>query len=186
MNTRILLAAAVGATLCLYGCHSRTQETETWGQYEKPDTVNGIQQMKDYHYSAEVKDRDRTYTYDIVREASDSLPVVNNGSGAQFSDNRIRLRINRNGTEMFNHEFTKNQFASMLDKEFLAHSILEGMAFDCVTPDGLRFSISISYPESDIYIPFSVLVAPDGTYRVAREEILDTASEAQPDSTEAR
>lgn len=178
MNTRLIFMGIISTVLCCYGCSPKQNNTGAYSEYEKPDTANGIQQMKDYHYSAEVKDKNTVYTYDIVREVSDSLPTVKSDENVCFADNYIRLRVNSNGKEIFNKMFTKKHFAAYLDKEFLAHSILEGMAFDCVLPEGLRFSLSISYPESDIYMPFSVLVAPDGSYMITKEEILDTVVEA--------
>lgn len=175
MGTRVILTGIACAVLCCYGCGSKSSDTDTYGTYEKPDTVNGIQQMKDYHYSAEVKDKNAVYTYDIVREVGDSLPVVETEENVQFADNYIRLRVNRDGREFFNKVFTKNNFADYLDKDFLHHSILEGMAFDRIQPEGLRFSTSVSYPESDIYMPFSILIGRDGSCKITKEEILDTA-----------
>ena len=55
------------------------------------------------------------------------------------------------------------------------------MAFDCPTAEGLRFAVSICYPGSDIYIPLSITISPSGSYTIARDEVLDTATEA--DST---
>lgn len=177
MNTRLAFMGIFCTILCCYGCSPKQNDTNAYSEYEKPDTAGGIQQMKDYHYSAEVKDKNTVYTYDIVREVSDTLPTVKGDENVQFADNYIRLRVNGDGKEIFNKVFTKQLFAGHLDKEFLSHSILEGMAFDCVRPEGLRFSVSISYPETDIYMPFSVLVAPDGSYQITKEEILDTIVE---------
>lgn len=184
MGTRFILTGIACAMLCCHGCGSKSADTDTYGAYERPDTVNGIQQMKDYHYSAEVKDKNTVYTYDIVREAGDSLPVVEGEENVRFADNYIRLRVNRDGREIFNKVFTKNNFADYLDKDFFRHSILEGMAFDRIQPEGLRFSASVSYPESDIYMPFSVLVARDGSCRIAKEEILDTSVQEDSVTTE--
>ncbi len=184
MDSRIILTGIACTILCCHGCGSKSADTDTYDTYEKPDTVNGIQQMKDYHYSAEVKDRNTVYTYDIVREVSDSLPVVEGEENVRFADNYIRLRVNRDGREIFNKVFTKQTFADKLDKDFFRHSILEGMAFDRLQPEGLRFSASVSYPESDIYMPFSVLVARDGSYRITKEEILDTTVPEDSTATE--
>lgn len=177
MNTRFVFMGIACILLAGYGCTPKQEKTATFDEYEKPDTVSGIQQMKNYHYSAEVKAKDALYTYDIVRDVNDSLPTIKGDDNHQFADNFIHLRVNKEGKEIFNKVFTKKHFAAQLDKDFLQHSMLEGMAFDCMRPEGLRFSVSISYPESDIYMPFSVLITPEGGYKITKEDILDTVVE---------
>lgn len=181
MHTRTIILGLLFALPLCYGCGSKEQNTSAYSEYEKPDATSAVQQMRDYHYSAEVQDKSLTYTYDIVREANDTLPVVKGDDNTEYVDNYIRLRVNADGKEFFNKVFTKHSFVNYLDKDFIRHSILEGMAFDCLLPEGLRFSVSVSYPESDIYIPLSVIVMRNGSYKITKEDILDTVVEA--DST---
>ena len=165
-----------------YGCQRQAQQTTSgYSAYEKPDTTHGIQAMKDYHYSAEVENGGIRYAYDIVRETNDTLPLVTGDDNEQFADNYIRLRVNRGNQEIFHKVFTKNNFRDYVDHKFLNRAILEGMAFDKCTPEGLRFAVSVCYPGSDIYIPLSVTISPDGSYTIAKDEVLDTVTEA--DST---
>ena len=133
--------------------------------------------MKDYHYSAEVENGGIRYAYDIVRETNDTLPLVIGDDNEQFADNYIRLRVNRGNQEIFHKVFTKNNFRDYVDHNFLNRAILEGMAFDKCTPEGLRFAVSVCYPGSDIYIPLSVTISPGGSYTIAKDEVLDTVTE---------
>ena len=97
--------------LLCYSCGGNNpQTTSGYSEYEKPDTTNSVQEMKDYHYSAEVKVGQTRYTYDIVREVNDTLPLVTGDDGERYADNYIRLRVNREGKEIFNKVFTKNHF----------------------------------------------------------------------------
>ena len=99
-----------------------------------------------------------------------------------YADNYIRLRVNREGKEIFNKAFTKNHFRNYMEKGFISHAILEGMAFDKVDGNNLRFAASVSYPASDIYIPLSITISPDGSYQITKDEVLDTV--VAIDSTE--
>ena len=51
--------------------------------------------------------------------------------------------------------------------------MLEGLVFDMVTPQGLRFATSICYPRSDLYIPLVVTIDAAGQMTIERDEILD-------------
>ena len=82
----------------------------------------------------------------------------------------------------FNKVFTKNHFRSYMEKGFISHAILEGMAFDKADGNNLRFATSVSYPASDIYIPLSITISPDGSYQITKDEVLDTV--VATDSTE--
>lgn len=185
MNTYIKIFALAGSIILCHGCDTQTQPTSGghYQEYEQPDTAGEIQEMRDYHYSARVECKNLQYAYDIVREVNDSLPVVTDENGERFADNYIRLRVNKNDRQIFNKVFTKASFSEFLNEDFKAHSILEGMAFDRVVDNGLRFAVSISYPLSDIYIPLLVTVSPEGSYQITKDEILDTIVE-KSDSTE--
>ncbi len=173
------------AVLLCSGCGGNDRQTETgYSEYEKPDTANAVQEMRDYHYSAEVKVGRTRYTYDIVRETSDTLPPVTGDDGERYADNYIRLRVNREGKEIFNKAFTKRHFKSYVEESFISRAILEGMAFDKADNGNLRFAASVSYPASDIYIPLSITVAPDGSYQITKDEILDTVVTADTAETE--
>jgi len=143
---------------------------------------NRTRQIPCRNYSAEVKVGQTRYTYDIVREVNDTLPLVTGDDGERYADNYIRLRVNREGKEIFNKVFTKNHFRSYMEKGFISHAILEGMAFDKADGNNLRFATSVSYPASDIYIPLSITISPDGSYQITKDEVLDTV--VATDSTE--
>lgn len=178
MNKHIkTLGFILAACFIAMACRNNEKTETTYSDYEKPESSNEVQKMKDYHYSANVKAFGTTYRYDIVREANDTLPVIKDDTGQRYADNYIRLKINENNKEIFNKLFTKNTFRSYLDKDFIQHAILEGMAFDRVTSEGLRFSASISYPNSDIYIPLAITIAKDGSYHIVKDDVLDTMVE---------
>lgn len=177
--------AACGILLLLCSCHPKEQQAVSgYNEYEKPGQAQSVQKMKDYHYSAEVKIGQTRYAYDIVRKVNDTLSVVTGDDGERYADNYIRLRVNREGKEIFNKAFTKNHFRDYMEKGFISHAILEGMAFDKVDGNNLRFAASVSYPSSDIYIPLSITIAPDGSYQIKKDEVLDTVVDTDSTGTE--
>ena len=101
------------------------------------------------------------------------LPVVINEQGEKFVDNRITLRITSGGKSIVEKVFTKESFASLVDARFLKHSILEGLVYDKTTPQGIVYAASICYPQTDLYIPLSLTVTPDGKISMAKEELLE-------------
>ena len=178
------LCLACAMALCAACGNNQPQATSGYSEYEKPDTVNAVQRMKDYHYSAEVTVEGTKYAYDIVREVNDTLPIVAGDDGGRYADNYIRLRVNREGQQIFNQVFLKRSFREYIDAGFMAKAILECMAFDRVENGKLRFAASVCYPSTDIYIPLSITVAPDGSYQIAKDEVLDTVVEVDSLDTE--
>lgn len=65
----------------------------------------------------------------------------------------------------FSKTFTKQNFASLIPDRYLTHSILEGMVFDdekTSNSKNIILAASVSIPMTDLYIPFSIIITPDG------------------------
>jgi hypothetical protein len=115
----------------------------------------------------------KKYRLFIDRSPSDSLKKVKSDAGI-FTDNRIVLKIAReNGTTLFSKTFTKQNFASLIPDRYLTHSILEGMVFDdekTSNSKNIILAASVSIPMTDLYIPFSIIITPDGKMTMERDE----------------
>lgn len=168
--------------MCLLSaCSSRKKEENTSGvQVLMKDSVdeNGLQRMQ-------VSDSKTTFTYkgkeyqsSVLRRPDETLPVVTNEQGEKYVDNRITLRIISGGKTIVDKVFTKENFASLVDAGFLKRSILEGLVYDKTTPQGIVYAASISYPQTDLYIPLSLTVTADGTVSIAKNEMLEEPYEA--------
>ena len=87
---------------------------------------------------------------------------------------KYRLFIAReNGTTLFSKTFTKQNFASLIPDRYLTHSILEGMVFDdekTSNSKNIILAASVSIPMTDLYIPFSIIITPDGKMTMERDE----------------
>ena len=91
-----------------------------------------------------------------------------------FVDNSIKVKITReNGTALFEKTFTKNDFAAHLPAKYLKRSVLEGLVFDDVRTNEnkeLTLAASVSYPMTDLYIPFILVVSQDGKLSISKDE----------------
>lgn len=87
------------------------------------------------------------YTYNIVREASDSLAIVEN-HGVKYHDNVIRLTVYRtDGSVFFRKTFSKANFAPALPEQFNENGVLLSMNLDKAAGNNLRFVVSVGSPD---------------------------------------
>lgn len=178
MKLYTLIACGLLAGLFSACKDQKTNESnESLSGRNTTDTVAAVQHMNEYHYTDQVKWRGKTVTYQVERHAVDSLPVVTDEAGEQFSDNMITLTLKQGDRELFHKSFYKRSFKEFMDPDFYAHSILEGMAFDQEQEGNLRFAVSVSYPMSDLYIPLLITIRPDGSYVISKDLVLDNVVE---------
>ena len=138
------------------------------GDMEVADLQEGIQRMRTYDYSDSLRVGSHFYKYHIHREACDSLPMVKDEAGYVFADNIYRLTILKDGQPFVNRRFTKAAFAHLLSADFLRQGILDGFMCDTSQP-GLRFAVSVSYPQSDMYQPFLLLIDERGGMSIVQD-----------------
>lgn len=170
---RLLGVMCITALLC-YACgNKQTEQASGYSQFEKPDTTSSVQRMKDYHYSATIENGSEQYTYDITRKVDDTQPTIMTDEKIVYADNYINLKVKKGETDILNKTFTKALFKSYLDKEFYDMSILEGMAFNKTEEKNLCFVASVSHPDTDLFVLFSIKIAPDGSYVIDEEDNLE-------------
>ena len=156
--------------LLLSAC-GKEQKTDAW---EAPEHEVVTRQLPDLALTDSVKNAGHTYVYSILRTPSDSLPQVTDDMDDKYKDNTIRLTLRRDGNEYFNKTFTKATFAQSIDKEFYNNAILDGIRFIRVEPgQGLVFSFAVSYPDSDMSVPFLMTIADNGSFTFVKDENLD-------------
>lgn len=113
------------------------------------------------------------FHYEIKRTPSRDLPLVKDEQGNKFVDNVISLKVLKNGKQILEKRFVKKDFSELVAADFLSNSILEGLVFDQVVKGHLRFAASVCYPQTDIYVPFCIMVSKDGTLRLEKGSVLD-------------
>lgn len=172
----MIVMAAVLVALC--GCKEKKQSDNVISM-DDSQTVSiapsGPVRMQAFKQATEVKWVGRTYTIDIERQANDSLPTVRDEEGDEYVDNSIRLRVIRaDGSVFFSKVFTKRTFDAYLDEAYRKRGILEGLVFDKVDGNSLEFASSVSFPQTDEYIPLEVRVDNFGNVSIRRENSMDT------------
>ena len=171
MNQHLL--SLLLATALLGACGGKaTPPVSTAGENDyalENTSPDGIQRMQPYHFSDTVRTDGHTYVYTLHREASDSLPTVSDDEGNRYADNVYTLTISSGDQIAFQRRFTKQTFASYLSAEFLKKGVLDGMMCDKSLP-GLRFAVSVSLPQSDMFEPLLMQVDTHGGIVISRDE----------------
>lgn len=115
----------------------------------------------------------KTCEIQVSRIPDESLPIIQNEQGDKFIDNRITIRINSQGQPILNQSFTKANFSSILNGRFLKEAILEGIVYDTIDSDHILFAASVSYPESDLYVPIRLSVKSNGKISIEKNDLIN-------------
>ena len=163
--------------LMLTSCFSRSQQKDPDNyvvESIQPDVISTeIHQLQTIQATTQAEFKGKTYDMTVVRRADSTLPVVTDVQGLKYYDNTITLEVKTGGREFAHKIFNKNTFASYLEADFLKHAILEGLVFDKVTENGLQFAASVSYPESDLYVPFNITLLPNGNLSIDKADLME-------------
>ncbi len=175
----VCLVLLVGASGCGKRVENAVTTEQRMFQIDSVDQVTGVQRMQVSRVEQEITCNGVKYALFIERTPSDSLSQVHTDLGI-FIDNRINVRITRaDGRLVFAKMFTKQDFSEWVEADDLRYFILEGLVFDEEkTADGknIVLAASISYPQSDLYIPFSLTVTPEGKMHIVRSEDMEEFS----------
>ena len=161
----------------LSGCTSNTKESKEEAkrifQIESVDENTGLQRMQISKVNQTIGCKGKKFQLAVTRIPDEKLPHVKSDMGL-FMDNCIQVKITReNGTSLFEKTFTKNDFAAYLPEKYLKRSILEGLVFDDVRTEEkkeITLAASVSYPMTDLYIPFVLVVSQDGKLSISKDE----------------
>ena len=138
---------------------------------EKPHVKKSIQKIGDYEQTRTVDWHGSVYNVSIERKADVNLPLVDDGTGNKYYDNRIRLCLTgKDGKDLLRRDFTKDDFRKYVGDEYAKNNVLLGVVFDRVDDK-----------MSDEYIPLVVRFS----YRnfkldIYRDTTLDT-SDSEPE-----
>ena len=120
--------------------------------------------------------RGKNFRLSVERIPDEKLPHVKSDMGV-FVDNVIKVRITQeSGKSLFEKTFTKNDFASYLPEKFLKSSVLEGLVFDDVRTEEkkeITLAASVSYPMTDLYVPFTLVVTQNGKLSISKDEDIE-------------
>ena len=178
-HSLVIFVLAISVAACTGKQKEQTNEEAVAFQIDSVD-AHGVQRMQVSQTENTVELRGKKYHLFIRRTPADSLARIKNETGDTYMDNQIVLRITRDkGEKVFSKTFTKNSFSSIVDEDFLSKSILEGMVFDKITPEGLTFAASVSYPQTYLYFPITITIASSGKMSMKKEEAMEDTYEPE-------
>ena len=155
------------------GNKDKSKQDETRIVLKDSIDSQGVQRMQPSKMEQTITFKGKDYQSLVNRVPNDSLARVKNDMGDVFVDNTITLRLTRGNEIIFNKSFTKHSFSSLISADFMKRAILEGMVFDKTTTQGFVYAVSVSYPQTDLYIPISVTITPDGKMSMVKEELME-------------
>lgn len=184
---------AVLCAACLVGCGEQKkdakEEEKRIFQIESVDENTGLQRMQVSRVSQEITCKGKKFQLFVERTPSDDLPHVKSDMGL-FADNRISVKITRSdGSALFSKVFSKSDFADYLPASYLKRSVLEGMVFDDVKTsesNEITLAASVSYPMTDLYVPFKVVISQSGKMSVMKDEDMGEFTPVEEDSVSNR
>lgn len=163
----------------MVACGSKNGKAKSDIEVVNPDSmdVHGLQRMQTSKAEMDISYKGKKYLSMVSRMPDEELPHVSNEMGDVYVDNKITLSLTREGQKVFEKTFTKNDFVAVVDSDFLAKSVLEGIVFDKTTPQGFVYAASVCYPQTDLYVPMSITISPDGRMSIAKVEMIEDAPE---------
>ena len=175
MNKPIYILLAVLLVWALGACSTKHPGERDDRRVLMQDSTDssGLLRMQTSRSEQTVKFGEKEYRSFILRSPSDSLPHVKSATGDNFLDNKITLKLTQGGKQVFHKTFTKQSFSSLISPEFLKNAILEGMVYDKTTSSGIVYAASVSYPQTDLYIPVSITISADGKMSMVKEEMME-------------
>ena len=170
----IMIALVMGImTSCKEDKKKAQEEAKQIFQIESVDENTGLQRMQVSKINQDIVCKGKKFQLFVERTPDDNLPQVKSDMGL-FVDNSIKVRITReNGTVLFDKTFTKKDFSTQLPNKYLSRSVLEGLVFDDVRTaenNEITLAASVSYPMTDLYIPFILVVSQDGKLSISKDE----------------
>lgn len=165
--------------LLLSGCSSQNKNGKKEVEVLMQDSteIAGPQRMQSSDIKETFKYKGQEYRSSVSRRPDESLPIVQNKEGEKFVDNRITLQIVSNGKQIVNKVFTKENFASLVEADFMKYAILEGLVYYKTSSEGIIYAASVCYPQSDLYVPIKLTVTSSGAISMAREELMQDYTE---------
>lgn len=184
----ITLALVLGV---LAGCKNERKdaqaEVKRIFQIDSVDENTGLQRMQVSRINQEISCKGKKYQLSIVRAPSDELPYVKSDMGL-FADNTIQVKITReNASVLYEKTFTKKDFSAYLTEKYMTNSVLEGLVFDDVRTEEekeITLAASVSYPMTDLYVPFILVVSQDGKLSIAKDENMGEMTFLEEDENE--
>ena len=165
-TTKIVFGLMLSLTVTSCGSkqpQAKDPDTEPVVEYTTSESGDNIRRYECVNINGDIAYRGHNYRYTIIGEPCDSLPMVSYYNST-YADNLFTLTILRDGEPFVSKEIGKTTLNRFLTSEFQQKGILDGIIYDN-RQEGLRFRVSVSFPESDVHTPLLLIVGNDGSIR---------------------
>lgn len=118
------------------------------------------------------------YSYTILRQASDSLGIIENHN-KKYYDNTVKLVVKRtDGTVFFQKKFSKTNFSNVLPNNISKTGVLLGMKFVEAVGNELHFVVGVGSPDESYEEFYYVQMTLDNFGGTKAEEFKEKADKA--------
>lgn len=171
----IALASIIGASMI--SCSEKKKPDVIITKKPMASKPKATQKMSGYEQTRDSQWLGSDYKVIVKRMSDASLPLVQSDDHTKYFDNKITVKVLRkDGSEFFNHTFTKTEFDSYLDENTKQNGALLGVVFVKAEGDYLSFAASVGSPDitSDEYVPLVVKISRMGAISISKDSQLDT------------
>ena len=183
MNKRqfiITALAAITAAICISCSKKNEKPRRIVVDPPEEELPVGTQQQENQLLSKNIQWQGSSYVVNIERKADKSLPVVDDGTGIGYYDNRIMVTVTRqDGSKFFERSYTKSDFASFVESATLKYRSLYAISLHEVTEYAISLVACVGSPEisSDDFQLIEIRIKPDASTTVRPTTILDIEKE---------
>ncbi len=176
LTALILAGMALGIVACRQKEEKKSEDIIA-PKYEAPKPKAPIK-MQSYTQEMEFTVDGRKMKSVILRQADDSLKMVQDEIGQKFVDNRITVTVTReDGSIFYKSSFIKDTFCDYLTDTYRSDGILEGLVHDRVEGSNILFAASVCIPQTDEYIPLEMTLGKGGSMSIKRATQMETLPE---------
>lgn len=103
------------------------------------------------------------------------------GDRVYYADQDVMLTINKDGKNiLLNKKIQRDDFRSFMPKEEMSQYGICSFFIKDVTTDGVKFSINICIPDTDLCYPFELFILDSGDIKITEEiEVYETETETE-------
>ena len=169
-------------TLCIVSCGNKQSYQPEERVVEDVNPETGIISLRDYTFSDTITIGGKLYDYTYSLEHVDSMPILINPQGLEYTESRVKISIKQGETNVFDKVFYKSNFHDIVPTDFLKTSTMVGVNYNFTKREEDRsaffFIVTVGDPDetSDMAYPLEMKVATDGTYSIKKAENLETES----------
>lgn len=174
-------AAATLLTLTFTACANEKRPAIEQPVLQESSPKTEILSVRSYSMQDTIAIQGKLYSYTFALEPADTLPCFINPQGQQYRESKVKIRIMRDSTKIFDKTFYKNNFRNIVPADFLMTSTMVGVNYNYNKRDEDRsafyFIVTAGDPDetSDMVYPLELKIAPDGSYSIHKAEGLETA-----------